>query len=87
MEERYGLQAQARRAAISISSNIAEGAGRGTYGDYIRFMRIAIGSCNEVESLFQVGIRLGVLGEAAQSAVTAMTCDVRRMLVGLIRTV
>lgn len=48
--EKYILDAQIKRAAISISSNIAEGAGRGTNKEFNRFLDIAIGSSFELES-------------------------------------
>jgi len=48
--EKYGLVSQMRRAAISITSNIAEGFGRHTSRDKVRFYRNARGSCYEVES-------------------------------------
>ena len=47
-EERYGLVAQMRRAAVSTCANIAEGCGRSTDADFARFLYIAKGSLNEV---------------------------------------
>ena len=50
-EELYGLTSQLRRAIISVSINIAEGAGRSSKQEFIRFINIALGSLNETESL------------------------------------
>jgi four helix bundle protein len=50
-EERFGLTNQMRRAAISVSSNIAEGSSRGSHSDVSRFVEIATGSLLEVVSL------------------------------------
>ncbi len=60
-EEQFGLISQLRRAVISISSNIAEGSSRKTKKDYMRFLDIAIGSLNEVESLLYVSQKLNFL--------------------------
>jgi four helix bundle protein len=55
----FGFKDQIRRAATSISNNIAEGFDRGSNKDFRRFLRIARGSCNEVRSMVRVGERYG----------------------------
>ena len=57
-DEIYGLVNQMRRCAISISSNIAEGAGRNSNKDFIRFLSIAIGSSFELESQLIISEKL-----------------------------
>lgn len=59
--ERYGLTAQMRSAAVSVSSNIAEGAGRHSPTDNARFLTIAVGSTCELDSQIEVAIALGYL--------------------------
>ncbi|CAN5358949.1 four helix bundle protein [soil metagenome] len=58
-EERFGLSAQMRRAAVSIPSNIAEGWGRGEGADNVRFVRIARGSLCELTTQLMLAERLG----------------------------
>ena len=58
-EERYGLAQQMRRAAVSIPSNIAEGAGRNGPKEYLHFIGIARGSLAEMETQMQLAVMLG----------------------------
>jgi four helix bundle protein len=60
-EEIFGLTSQIRKASISISSNIAEGAGRKSKKDFKQFVHIASGSLNEVESLLHICSRLNLI--------------------------
>ena len=60
-EERYGLTSQMRRAAVSIPSNIAEGAGRKGDKELLQFVSIAIGSLSELETQYLIAVRLDYL--------------------------
>ena len=82
-EERFGITAQLRRAAISIATNIAEGNGRGTTKDYIRFLSISRGSIYEVRSLLIVCQRLDFLALDSGTHFAGRTNEIGRMLSGL----
>ena len=58
-EERYGLAQQMRRAAVSIPSNIAEGAGRNGAKEFLNFVGISRGSLAELETQLQLAVMLG----------------------------
>lgn len=61
--ERFGLASQLRRAAISIPSNIAEGAARRSTQEYLRFLSIARGSLSELDTQLQIAERLAYISD------------------------
>ncbi len=82
-EERFGLTNQMRRAAISISSNIAEGSSRSSKTDFARFIEIATGSVFEVVSQALIGRRQNFVDDAQFKALYAAAEEQSRMLSGL----
>jgi four helix bundle protein len=84
--ERYGLISQMRRATLSIVSNIAEGYGRKTTQEYIRFLYIAYGSTCELETQLLLSGDLDYLGKEILSEFQAKIAEVERMLKALIRS-
>jgi four helix bundle protein len=85
-DERFGLTSQMRRAAVSISSNIAEGSSRSSRPDFARFIEIATGSTFEVVSQATISKRQGFLNEQAYVQVYAAAEKQSRMLSGLRRS-
>jgi four helix bundle protein len=82
--EEFGLRAQIRRAAVSIPSNIAEGQGRSSTGEYVHHLAIAHGSLMELETQVQIAGRLGfVLNKEVETFLDAGS-EVGRMLNALI---
>lgn len=85
--EKYGLTSQLRRAAVSIPSNIAEGYGRGTSQDYLRFLRVARGSLFEVDTQLLIAQRMGYLNQSAHQQVENKLAETGRVLAGLIKSI
>ncbi|MEI6702263.1 MAG: four helix bundle protein [Deltaproteobacteria bacterium] len=81
--EAYGLTSQMRRAAVSVPSNIAEGAARGGSKEFIRFLRIALGSLAELETQIILSADLSYSHEP-EGLLQEME-DVRKLTLGLIR--
>jgi four helix bundle protein len=84
--EIYGLISQMRRAALSIPSNIAEGYGRKTILEYLRFLYIAYGSVCELETQIMLSGDLGYLNENYLSKLHKEVGEVERMLQALIKS-
>jgi four helix bundle protein len=82
-DERFGLTNQMRRAAVSVSSHIAEGTSRMSQTDFARFIEIATGSVFEVVSQSFIGRRQGFLTEEAFGMPYSAADEIGRMLSGL----
>jgi four helix bundle protein len=84
-DERLGLISQLRRASVSVPSNIAEGYGRGTRPDYLRFLRTARGSLFEIATQVQLSSRFGYLNVQTHDELIEKVDECGRILAGLIR--
>ena len=84
--EKFGLAAQLNRAAVSVPSNIAEGQGRLTSGEFKQFLGHARGSLFEVETQVIIAENLGLIGKAKCRKLLELVADVGRLLNGLIRS-
>ena len=86
-DERFGLTSQIRRAAVSVASNIAEGQGRLTAGEFRQFLGQARGSAFEVETQIQLASDLGYIPAQQAAKLIELTSEVSRLLNGLIRSI
>ena len=81
--ERFGLVTQMRRAAVSISSNIAEGSGRGSDKDFARFLEISYGSLMETISQTHIAKRQEFVKQEVFNEIHILADELTRMLSGL----
>jgi len=86
-DEIYGLTSQLRRAAVSIPSNIAEGQGRASTGEFIQFLCHARGSLYEVETQVIVAQNLRYISDGQRDKVIDAASELGRILNGLINSV
>jgi four helix bundle protein len=78
-----GLTSQIRRAAGSIPANISEGQGRRSFKDFLRFLNIARGSLNELETHLILSRRIGILDSSVLERLLQTSDEISRMLAGL----
>jgi len=83
--EKYSLMSQLRRSAISIPSNIAEGYGRKSTGDYARFLNIAIASLYEVQTQIEIALNQDYMKKEWFDILYEDSREIERMLSGMIR--
>ena len=82
--ERYGLTNQLRRAAVSIPSNISEGAARGSSKEFVRFLFVSRASAAEIETQLIIAQNLGFLNGVDDSLIKDLD-SICRMLTALIK--
>ena len=82
--ELYGMVSQMRRSAVSIPCNIAEGYERGHRKEYVHFLRIARGSCSELETLLSLSKDIGYLGSQEYEMLNGLQDEAARLLRRLI---
>jgi four helix bundle protein len=85
-EEKFGLAGQLQRAAVSVAANIAEGHGRKSTKAYMNHLSIANGSLMELETLVQIGSRLGYLSDEQEHGALVQADEIGKMLSGLLRS-
>jgi len=83
--ELYGLTSQIRRSAVSIPSNIAEGAGRNHNKEFIQFLYIALGSLAELETQLIISNKIQFLNEAFLNEIINKLNLIRSQIAGLIK--
>ncbi|SFH86032.1 four helix bundle protein [Planctomicrobium piriforme] len=82
-DERFGITNQLRRASVSIAANLAEGSGRGSNKDFVRFIQIAFGSLMEVVSHLTIAKRQGFVSDPAFDELYRMSQRLAKVLSGL----
>ncbi len=85
--EQYGLTSQIKRSAISVPSNIAEGYGRNSTGDYKRFLQIALWSLFELQTQIEIAKNLNFITNDTFEISYNKAKEIDRMLIALIRNI
>ncbi|UII77485.1 four helix bundle protein [Flagellimonas sp. HMM57] len=85
--EQFGLVSQMNRASVSIPTNIAEGCGRETQKELIRFLYISSGSAHELDYLILVSKELGLINPKKAEDLLVEIDEIKKMLAALIKTI
>ena len=79
-EERYGLMSQLRRCAVSVQSNISEGAGRGTNKQFKRFLEFSMGSINEAQTQIELAHRVNYISNEIYNSLADEALQIYKMI-------
>ena len=79
-EEKYGLTSQLRSCAVSVPSNISEGAGRATNKQFRYFLEISMGSCNEAQTQIELGFRFGYISKEIYEKLVDEALQIYKMI-------
>lgn len=85
-QETYSLASQLSRAAVSISSNIAEGSSRNSDKDYARFIEMSLGSCFEAETQVLVALKLSFGRQVVGNKILSLLDEEQKMLIRFLST-
>jgi len=86
-EEKFGLISQMRRCAVSLPSNISEGAARNTHKEFVNYLHIAQGSLAELDTQLEIALRLKLTNQESWTIMDAKLLEEDKMLSGLIHAV
>ena len=86
-EEIYGLTNQMRRAAVSVPSNIAEGAGRNSSKEFVQFLNFSTGSLSELETQLIIAYNLEYINNEQKQSMDILFTNIFKMLSGLIQSI
>ena len=84
-KETYNVVSQLKRSIISIPLNIAEGYGRQSKEDFKRFLKISLGSSNEVEALLEISKELGYISEEEYKKISKENEEIGKMIYSMIQ--
>ena len=84
--EKFGLVSQMRRCAVSVPSNIAEGAARNTKKEFVNFLHITQGSLSELDTQLELALRLHYIDKVAWDKFNNMLIEEDKIISGLIRS-
>lgn len=86
-DEKYGLSSQIKRSAVSVPSNIGEGAGRKSSKEFKHFLSISLGSLFELETQIILAHRLHLIDEANMNQISFQITEIQKMIYSLERSI